>query len=86
MKATRQEDPTEGASQQGDKKDECIRALLQKKKNMKRKNTHEKEFDRIAKTLRKQLLKSIRFKGQSPPRIIIRIENHFHANVRNVMQ
>ena len=45
-----------------------------------------KEGIYIPKSLTKKLIKSLNFKWQSPPRIIIKIENHFHSNVDNVIE
>lgn len=87
MNKTMKDDPIEGYLQQGVEKNEIMDALLQMKKVKKRKKGQKgKEGIYIPKSLTKKLIKSLNFKWQSPPRIIINIENHFHANVDNVIE
>ena len=70
MNKTMKDDPIAGYLKQGVEKNEIRDALLQAKKVKKRKTG----------------MRSLGFKWQSPPRIIINIENHFHANVDNVIE
>jgi hypothetical protein len=87
MNKTMKDDPIEGYLQQGVEKNEIRDALLQMKKVKKRKKGLKgKEGIYIPKSLTKKLIKSLNFKWQSPPRIIIKIENHFHSNVDNVIE
>lgn len=87
MNKTMKDDPIEGFLQQGVEMDEIRDALLQMKKVKKRKSSLMGEDGiYIPKSLTKKLIKSLNFKWQSPPRIIINIENHFHANVDNVIE
>jgi len=72
MEKALNEDPIEGALQQGVNKKEYTNALLQKKK--------------VKKKIKKRMMKSFGFKWHSPPKIIIKIENHFHSTVDSVHQ
>ena len=72
MNKTMNDDPIEGYLQQGVEKNEIRDALLQMKKVKKRKKGQKgKEGIYIPKSLTKKLIKSLNFKWQSPPRIII---------------
>lgn len=82
MNKSNNEDPIEGALQQGVNKKEYTNALLLKKKVKKRKKkNYEKEILDVSKALSKKFMKSLGFKFQSPPKIIIKIEHHFHSTV-----
>ena len=61
MNKSNNEDPIEGALQQGVNKKEYTNALLQKKKKVKKRKK--------------------KFRVESPPKIIIKIEHHFHSTV-----
>lgn len=81
------DDLIEGSWQQGVTTNEFRNALLQRKKVKKReKGMKGEERIYIPKSLTKRLMKSLNFKWQSPPKIIIKIENHFHSNVDNVIE
>ena len=67
------------------KMDACIGALLHKKKRSKQ-TAKEKQIRRLAKMLVKLLMKSINREGASPPQIVLKIENHFHARVEHISQ
>jgi hypothetical protein len=87
MNKTMNPDPIEGILQQGVEMNEFRNALLQMKKVKKRKKGMKvAEGVKYPKHLTKKLLKVCGFKWQSPPKIIIKIENHFHSNVDNVHQ
>jgi len=82
MEKALNEDPIEGALLQGVNRKEYTNALLQKKKVKKRKKkNYEKEILDVSKALSKKFMKSLGFKFQSPPNIIIKIEHHFHSTV-----
>lgn len=69
------------------KMDACIGALLHKKRKKRRNQfAKEKEIRRLARKLAKLLMKSINREGASPPQIVLKIENHFHARVEHISQ
>lgn len=70
------------------KMDACIGAQLHKKRKKKRskQTAKEKQIRRLAKMLAKLLMKSINREGASPPQIVLKIENHFHARVEHISQ
>ena len=84
MSKSMNDDPIEGFLQQGVKVDEIRNALLQMKKVKKRKNAM--RGGNIPKPLKRKIKKMFDFKWQSPPKIIIKIENHFHSNVDSIHQ
>lgn len=84
MNKTMNPDPIEGILQQGVEMNEFRNALLQMKKVKKRKNAM--RGGDIPQPLKRKIKKIFGFKWQSPPKIIIKIENHFHSNVDSIHQ
>ena len=64
-------------------KEKEIRRLARKRRNQ---SAKEKEIRRLARKLAKLLMKSINREGASPPQIVLKIENHFHARVEHITQ